>query len=200
MFLPLENRFPAPELPTEIDGIIVLGGPINPQLTQSRNQLSLNEYGERLTEAVRLAQRYPNAKLAYTGGKWLPEDTLSDADAALRFFTEQGLDPTRIIAERQATNTYENAQLSHALVSPTPEDTWILVTSASHIPRSMGVFRQIGWTVIAYPVDYRTHPEGLIWKLNVSYNIRMFDNAARSWLALAGYYLRGRTAKFFPAP
>jgi uncharacterized SAM-binding protein YcdF (DUF218 family) len=200
MYLPLENRFPTPALPAKVDGIIVLGGAINPQITHGRDQLSFNKHTERLTEGVRLARLYPKAKIVYTGGKWRPEDAVSEADAACRFFVEQGLNPARIITEGQAHNTFQNVLLSQTLVVPTPKEVWVLVTSASHIPRAVGIFRQAGWQVIPYPVDYQTQNSGPVWRFNVGFNIRMFDGAARSWLALAGYYLRGRADSFFPAP
>ena len=48
------------------------------------------------------------------------------------------------------------AAFTAALVKPRPDQRWLLVTSASHMPRSVGVFRQAGWDVVPWPVNYRT--------------------------------------------
>ncbi len=58
--------------------------------------------------------------------------------------------------ERASRNTFENAVLTKAMVKPKPGERWLLVTSAWHMPRSVGIFRQAGWPVIAYPTDFET--------------------------------------------
>jgi len=139
--------------------------------------------------------------LVFSGGKWRPSDTLSEADAAARYFTELGIADNRIIREGKADNTWQNALFTMKLVQPKPDEKWVLVTSASHMPRSVGVFRKIGWeNITPYPVDFRTLPEGARWRFNVSHNLYMVDRAVRSWLSLLGYYLLDRTDNLFPAP
>jgi uncharacterized SAM-binding protein YcdF (DUF218 family) len=44
--------------------------------------------------------------LVFSGGKWRPSDTLSEADAAARYFTELGIADNRIIREGKAGNTW----------------------------------------------------------------------------------------------
>jgi uncharacterized SAM-binding protein YcdF (DUF218 family) len=84
---------------------------------------------------------------------------------------------------------------------PQPGQRWLLVTSASHMPRAVGVFRQIGWPVIAYPVDYRTAGGASIGTLpNVSRRWLEFDDAIRAWIGLIAYWLAGRIASPFPGP
>lgn len=63
LIAPLENRFPSPELPARVDGIVVLGGAIEPGLSADRKALSLNGNAERLVAFAALARRYPEAKL-----------------------------------------------------------------------------------------------------------------------------------------
>jgi uncharacterized SAM-binding protein YcdF (DUF218 family) len=44
------------------------------------------------------------------------------------------------LLEGKSRNTAENARLSRALAAPGPDDVWVLVTSASHMPRAMRSF------------------------------------------------------------
>ena len=80
------------------------------------------------------------------------------ADVAKRLFKEQGLDTSRIIFERESRNTWENAVFTKNLVKPKVGEKWVLITTAWHMPRSMGVFCKLEWDVIPYPVDYQTKP------------------------------------------
>src|SRR5580692_6622376 len=69
LILPLEDRFPAWN-PAQgpPDGIVVLGGAISPALSLARGAISLNDSAERITAAVELARRYPNARIIFSGG------------------------------------------------------------------------------------------------------------------------------------
>ena len=71
---------------------------------------------------------------------------------ARQLWTGMGVPPERMLFETAARNTHENAVLAHALAKPRPGETWLLVTSASHMPRSVGVFRRAGWDVVPWPV------------------------------------------------
>ena len=56
----------------------------------------------------------------------------------------------------RSRNTVENALFSKEIAQPKPGERWLLVTSAYHLPRAIGVFRKAGFAVEAYPVDWRT--------------------------------------------
>lgn len=196
---PLEDRFPQPgALPAQVDGIIVLGGAVNPEQTERHGIPSLNENAERMTSFVKLARRYPGARLVFTGGSGsIHADRPKEAETAKMLFDDLGLDTTKIIFERELRNTYENAVFSKRLVDPRPGETWVLVTSAAHMPRSVGVFRRAGWPVIPWPVGYKTDPEYTIGFVG---HLEDLDHAAYEWLGLAAYRILGRTDAFFPAP
>ncbi len=69
LIAPLENRFPAnPGPKTPPEDILLLGGPIDSQLSEARGQISLYDGAERYTEFVRLIRRYPNARGVVSGG------------------------------------------------------------------------------------------------------------------------------------
>jgi len=199
LITPLENRFPAPRtLPEHVDGIVVLGGALDPERSAAHGIPSLNAEAERMTSFVKLAGAYPTAKLVFTGGSAsIFGDHLPEAEAAKTLFSDLGLDPSHIIFERDSRNTYENAILSKPLAAPKPGETWILVTSAFHMPRAVGIFRQAGWPVVAWPVAYKT---GHGYDPSLAGHLKNVDLALHEWSGLIAYRLLGRTDALFPGP
>lgn len=197
----LEERFPQPQLSRSIDGIIVLGGSFDTQVSAKRPQVALNQGAERLTEFVKLARVHPNAKLAFSGGIGLLSGRgMTEATLAKQFFAEMGLNVERIMFEDRSRNTSENAQLSYSLLQPQGQ-RWVLVTSASHMPRAMGLFRKAGWNIQAYPVDFLTRPSvsgdfEIIWPGNLDY----IEVAVHEWGGLFVSWLRGSIDEPFPGP
>ncbi len=157
---PLENRFPRPVVwPAHVDGIVVLGGAVDPVTTARRGIPTLNSDAERMTEFVRLAKRYPDAKLIFSGGSGLltlERPHFTEADSARLFFAQQGLDLARILFESRSRNTYENVEFSKRLAKPEAGQTWILVSSAQDMPRSVGIFLKLGWPDLPDPVAYKS--------------------------------------------
>lgn len=200
--LPLENRFPVPTLPQRIDGIIVLGGAVNPPLTVNRGEPSVNDAAERMLAFAELARRHPQAKAVFTGGSGrLFGQNLKEDAAARGIFAQIGLAEDRVLYEAESRNTWENAVFSRDLVAPKPGETWVLVTSAMHMPRSVGIFRRVGWPVIPYPVDFRTRSDGAPYlRSDVSAMLDILEYAVREWIGLVSYRLMDRTDTLFPAP
>jgi uncharacterized SAM-binding protein YcdF (DUF218 family) len=200
---PLEERFARPAVePAHVDGIIVLGGAVETRLTAARGLPALNGAAERMTEPVALLRRHPEARLVFTGGSGsLLPGAVTEAEVARRLWTDLGVPQDRVVYENASRNTHENAVNTFALVRPLPGETWLLVTSASHMPRSMGVFRRAGWPVVAWPVNYRTGPGVTDW-LDPSLPVRLqeFEWSAREWIGLLAYRLAGRTDAVFPRP
>ena len=199
----LENRFPGnPAIPPDIAGIVVLGGTINQYITVSRGQPALTTGGERLTEFLYLARRFPEAKLIFTGGSGaLFDQTLKEADAARMFFERMGIGDRTVMYESRSRNTVENATFSRELEGVDPSEKWVLVTSALHMPRAMGVFRQAGWNVMAYPVDYFTDGrESFTPGFRPLGGLATLNRGGREWLGLIAYRILGRTGTFFPGP
>ena len=203
LVIPLENRFPVPDpMPAHVDGIIVLGGAVSTVLTERRGQPTVNEHAERFLALADLARRYPDAKLVYSGGSavpFLPE--YREADAARAVIDELGIDPKRMIYERQSRNTEENVRYSKALVDPKPGETWLLVTSGWHMPRSVGIFRRQGWNVIPYPVDYLT--DGQLVKIkdpDFAEGLGLLHRGLKEWIGLVAYRLFGYSDSYFPGP
>ena len=196
---PLEDRFPpVRDMPAHVDGIIALGGAIDPERTATHGIPSLNGEAERLTTFVQLAHLYPSAKLVFTSGSAsIFADHPKEADAAKQLFADLGMDTTKIIFERESRNTYENATLSKPLADPKPGEIWLLVTSASHMPRAVGIFRRAGWPVLAWPIAYKA---GRVYDPSLTNHLMDLERAMHEWLGLVAYRLLNRTDALFPAP
>jgi uncharacterized SAM-binding protein YcdF (DUF218 family) len=200
---PLEDRFPLPlSLPARIDGIIVLGGAIDNEVSAGRGVPSLNPAAERLIEGAMLARSHPEARLVFSGGsnKLLPGQ-VPEADFAERLLLDWGVPRERLTIERASRTTRENAADLTSMLAPKPGDIWLLVTSAWHMPRAVGCFRKLGWAVIPYPVDYRTSggPEPLT-PLDPIQGLDMLSVALHEWAGLVAYRLIGATDALFPGP
>ncbi len=204
--LPLEDRFAGVDLPDrseEVAGIIILGGFEDGWVSSGRGGLAINEAGERLTEGVRLARRYPNARIVFTGGvAGLLATQAAAAEPIGKFLEDVGIDKARILLEDRSRNTYQNALFTRDMINPKPGEMWLLVTSAYHTPRSVGVFRHAGFDVIAAPVDYRTRDGDDAYRMfeSVPSGLQRLDLAVREWIGLIAYRLTGRTGELFPSP
>ena len=198
----LENRFPVSPLPTRVDGVVVLAGMVDQFVTRTRGQLALNGSAERLVVFADLARRYPDAKLVFSGGSGvLGRQDATEAGAVRDHAPLLGLDPARVVFEDRSRNTHENAVFARALANPQPEETWVLITSAFHMPRAVGAFRQAGWTVVPYPVDYNFEPDPpTVWQMDFLGGILTLRGAMHEWIGLAAYWATGKTDALFPAP
>jgi uncharacterized SAM-binding protein YcdF (DUF218 family) len=197
---PLEARFPVPALPERVDGIVVLGGAVDTRISRGQGQVALNDSAERVVEAAVLARRYPEATLLLSGGDSavVPEGT-HEADLTRDLLVALGVAGERILVEDRSRNTSENASYALALAAPKPGETWLLVTSATHMPRAVGCFRHVGFAVLPFPVDFRTtaHKE---WVFSLSEHLALVDVAAKEWVGLLAYRLLGRIDSLWPAP
>ena len=85
---------------------------------------------------------------------------------------------------------------------PKPGERWLLVTSAYHMPRSVGLFRKAGFDVEAYPVDWRLGKGSDIFTFSniAGDGLARIDPALREWMGLIAYRLTGKTDAFLPGP
>jgi uncharacterized SAM-binding protein YcdF (DUF218 family) len=176
---PLEYRFEVHNPPTHADGILVLGGG------------SSDLY--RLPVTAMLARRYPEARIVFSSGSAALVDNQPSVDAenAKAFLTALGVAPSRITLEGHSRNTFENLQFSKALVKPQPGQTWILVTSAYHLPRTMEIANQIGWKLFPWPANHLSAPSGMPGWWGVPANLDAFDTLLHEYIGLVVYRWKG---------
>jgi uncharacterized SAM-binding protein YcdF (DUF218 family) len=205
LLYPLESRFPPwDESRGPPDGIVVLGGAIEPDLSAAHNIAVFGTSIDRIIAAAVLARRYPNAGIVFSGGNanLVSSDAAKEADFAMPVFESFGFAKDRLTMERRSRNTYENAEFSKTLVSPKSGERWLLVTSAHHMPRSVGIFRKVGFAVEPYPVDWRMGGRDDLLKFSDHFaeRLSLVDTAAREWMGLMAYWIAGKTSEFFPGP
>ena len=178
----LEDRFPEwNSARRNPDGIVVLAGG-----------------SHRVSQATELAVRYPNAVILFSGGNAYSSGQ-TEIDQAVRNFVSAELPVERLLVEPYARNTTENALFSKALAQPKPGQLWLLVTSALHMPRAIGAFRRVGFSVEAYPVDRRIKDaDVLVPSPSFVRGLWGFDIGAYEWCALLVYWITGRTSQLFP--
>lgn len=205
LIYPLESRFPAWEAGSgrPPDGIVVLGASIEADLSAAHGTPVVRSAPDRILAAAALAHRYPNARIIFSGGSSnLISNDSREADFAGAIFESLGIAKSRLIMERASRNTLENAQFSRALVAPEDGERWLLVTSAFHMPRSMGLFRKAGFAVEAYPVDWRVGSRGDLMTFSnaVLDGLGRTDTAVREWIGLIAYRLTGKIDELLPGP
>ena len=144
ILLPLEERFPAFQNDGRpVDGIILLGGAVEASDSKERGQIVANESAERVLDTIQLVHRYPNARILISGGGGTVfGDGAAEAPIIAEYFKSIGIDPARILVEDRSRTTAENAVYSKELAKPREGERWLLVTSAWHMPRAIGVFEE----------------------------------------------------------
>ena len=188
---PLEDRFEQPFTIDSVDGIIVLAGSEIASLSEYREELHVNEAGERLTTFLKLANRWPSARLVHSG-------QLRESNAVAPWLQGSGIDLDRVFFDSSSNNTCASGSNLKQKLSPAADEEWILVTTASHMPRAMACFRAVNWGVVPYPTDYRTGPD--VFLFDLVGNLDKVDVAAHEWLGLLYYRVTQRTTELFPAP
>jgi uncharacterized SAM-binding protein YcdF (DUF218 family) len=200
----LENRFPRwEETGPPPAGIIVLGGAVSAYRLATRGAVGLTDAAERILVVPALARKFPGAKIIYSGGDpGLFTRRGSEADVVGPLFESLGVSPGRITLENRSRNTAENAVYSKALAAPKPGERWLLVTSAMHMPRAIGAFREARFPVEAYPVDYQTNGWQDLRLVFGSFSagLRQLDTALHEWIGLIAYRLTGKSSALLPGP
>lgn len=200
----LEERFPQPTLNGAVAGIILLGGSVDTHITARRGQPTLNEAGERVTTMAGLSRRFPEARLLLSGGASdvVTPEPVTESAVARDVLVDLGVDPNRMEMEERSRNTCENAEQSALVAKPAAGEQWVLLTSASHMPRAVACFRAAGFAVIPYPVDYRTEGTANLRRptSSIADGLQAFDLAAHEWIGLVTYRAFGATNELFPGP
>jgi uncharacterized SAM-binding protein YcdF (DUF218 family) len=204
LLYPLEARFPSWDAARGApDGIIVLGGSIEADISAAHGTAVVRGAPDRIIGAAALALRYPNARVVFSGGSPnLISNDAREADYAGAIFESLGIAKSRLIMERGSRNTLENAEFSKALLAPKEGERWLLVTSAYHMPRSVGLFRKAGFSVEPYPVDWRVGGRGDLFAFtDVAVDgLGRTDLAVREWMGLIAYRATGKIDDLLPGP
>ena len=195
----LENSYPVPVIDQPVDGIIVLSGHTGSgEVSASRNQAQQNDAADRLTKGLMLHRQNPGSLLVFSGfsGQINPKGW-NEAEITRRLLDELGVEKRGITFELTSRNTWENAVNTLEVAVPQPGSRWVLVTSASHMPRAMGAFEAAGWDgIIPYPTDYQTTAEGNgLFDLLIGFEA--VRTALHEYVGSFVYWLTGRSSRPF---
>lgn len=175
-------------------GVVVLGGATEEgYIAQAHSQPLLNAAAERMTAPIAMLRHNPHLRIVFTGGEGsLLGSGPSEAERVLPFFDSMGLPANQVTYEAASRTTHENAVLSAQLPGIDTQQRWLLVTSASHMPRSMRTFAKAGWNVTAYPVDFRTGSATPWTEYSLKDGVRNWQLFLHETLGLLAYRVAGR--------
>ncbi len=147
---PMERSFPPfTAVQERVKWIVVLGGghTSDPALPVT-SQIS-PESLQRLTEAIRIYRSLPGSKLILSGGAVF--DPASEAEIFRQTARAIGIPPQDLVLSDRARDTEEEARFIREMVGGDP---LVLVTSASHMPRAVALFRKRGMNPIPAPAAH----------------------------------------------
>ncbi len=193
----LETQYPNPQPNAPLQGyagVVVLGGALAPAHLWSREgQIALNDAGERMIVPVGLLRQHADWRIVFTGGLGeLFGEPLTEAQRAKILFDNLGVPPDKVLYESASRTTYENAIFTARLSGVDPKQRWLLLTSASHMPRSMAAFQRAGWNVTPYAVDFRTSSRIGWGDYSLAGGAVKWHLALHEWVGLWAYRLSGR--------
>ena len=185
-------------------GIIILGGAIEGgEIALDRGEISIGSAAERVTKAFEFIRKYPDLPFIFSGfsGRISPV-RMSEADAFNQLVAEQGLLDKNVHYENQSRNTYENAVLMKPMIlelgaknvndSDVTPKPWLLITSASHMYRSVKIFQKQGIAVIPVPVDYQTSNRLRWWRFDLEDGMQNWNNFLHEAVGLLAYWITGK--------
>ena len=201
----LEDAIPKTSLANftenNIGGIIILGGAIEGgEIALDRGEISIGSAAERVTKAFELIRKNPDLPFIFSGysGRINPKG-MSEADAFKQLVAEQGLGEKMAHYENQSRNTYENVLYMKPMIqefglkneagAPKP---WLLITSASHMYRSVKIFEKQGVAVFPLSVDYQT-TNSIHWtSFDLGEGADNWGNLLHEVVGIIAYWITGK--------
>jgi uncharacterized SAM-binding protein YcdF (DUF218 family) len=202
----LENSVPqttlTPELLGKVGGVLILGGAIEGgAITRDRGEISIGSAAERVMKSFQMLRQYPDLPFIFSGysGRLLPQG-ISEADAFKQLLQEQGLGNHPGYFESQSRNTYENMVYSKKIIDGlaekegTPVKPWLLITSASHMLRSVQVAHKQGLDVLPVLVDYQTSNSYSWHRFGLVEGGDQWNRLIHELVGMAAYWITGKGA------
>lgn len=148
----------------------------------------------RVLEAWRVFRLISPAWIISSGGKPDPLDPVEASSLTMRDeLVRLGVPRERILLESTSRNTYENAVLVAPMLRSLAVQQLVLVTSDTHMRRSLGTFRAVGLNVVpAIAPDPRLPVRWFWWVLPTAEGLELSGDVAHELLGIPFYWLRGR--------
>jgi uncharacterized SAM-binding protein YcdF (DUF218 family) len=148
-----------PKVRDQIRHVVVLGsGHVSdPDLPKTAQIGGASLY--RLVEGVRIYRLLPGSRLVITGG--VIPDPVTNARVVGDVAQMIGIPVRDTIIEDRPSDTVEEARVLQGLLGGTP---FVLVTSAAHMKRAVGIFQEFGMQPVPAPTDFiiKNKPGGTI--------------------------------------
>ena len=142
----------------------------------------------RLTAAVRIARLLPEARIIFSGST--PADRLPHARVMREAAVSLGVDPARISLIEGVRDTSDEAQQLGARLAG---QDFILISSACHLPRAVGLCRKQGLNPIPVPTDFLATPSNVGVSAGWGWGYESLDRSTQAFhesLGLLWTYLR----------
>lgn len=151
----LEQRYLPPQVFPAVEAIVVLGGGTE-SYGAPRSGVELNGAGDRLVQAVRLYRLGVSPQILVSGGNitWLGGRPSTPAEEMKEMLIFMDVPGDSILLQPDSQNTYEDALYSAEMLDELGIQKIVLVTSATHMPRSVALFEAQGLEVIPSPADF----------------------------------------------
>ncbi|MBM4340549.1 MAG: hypothetical protein FJ110_13530 [Deltaproteobacteria bacterium] len=182
----LEQRYPAIHSLDHLENIgtiVILTGHVEPDPYFPISSAVSSSAAFRLMEAARIWKMFPDKQILISGHE-------TAAGIMKKVLVSLGLPESQIAIEGRSGNTYESAVNIQKIMG---SRSFILVTSAGHMPRTMGAFRKLGMNPVPAPTDYMTGQHYMDAKfLPTPSHLRYSDLAIHEYLGILWYRLKGR--------
>jgi uncharacterized SAM-binding protein YcdF (DUF218 family) len=202
----LEWRIPPLPQSTQnpFDAIVVLGGGTQQGLPP-RPTHEIGEAGDRLLYAASLYSAGRAPTVIVSGGR-SPLSTpgpASESEVMADLLARLGVPREAITIEGTSRNTYENSVETSKLLRERQLDRVLLVTSAMHMPRALGVFTRQGIHATPAPTDYLVTQPDWIYFTRPTLAVALMDlvpkaeymalteKALKEYLGIIVYRMRG---------
>ena len=199
----LEFRHLPPNPIPQADAIVVLGGATRPHVAP-RPWVEVNEAGDRPLYGAKLYQDGKAPLLLLSGGRvtWRGGVGGSEAADMAELAIAMGVPKSAIVEEDTSLNTYQNAVKVKQILQQRNLQKILLVTSATHMPRSYAIFQKQGIDAIAVPTDFVFVDNPLAsdgdtwesWLLNLipdAGSLNITTRCLKEYLGTLIYFLRG---------
>ncbi len=194
LITPLESGYPRRPPVEKIDAVVVLTGMVDLKRS-GQGIVELEAASDRIIEGILLAGRFPESLLIISGGSGNPlHQEVSEGALLSRYLVPQlGISIGRIAVDPTSRNTFENAVNTREILSKHHIKRFVLITSAYHMQRAMACFRKAGLDPIPWPVDFRSHIDGLDISsfLPDTFSLRQTDTAIHEYVGLLMYEIMG---------
>lgn len=186
----------------QADAIVVLGGATHPWISP-RPWVEVTEAGDRPLYGAQLYLQKKAPLVILSGGRipWHGKRAPESSDMA-ELVKAMGVPATAIVEEPDSLNTRENAVNVKKILDQRKINRILLVTSATHMPRSIKIFQKLGIDAIPAPTDFLI-ADAISSQDGLSVQARILDNipsaayldqttaAIKEYIGYFIYWLRG---------